>query len=175
MTTQLGLDFTTINFYDGQGFLVPEDSGITSTLELDGATVCVLTGTTTELNLADYFRANNMEFTPVTKRETSTSSSKPISVAAATPTPTTSRASPPAVRLSRTRTSTSSCPRRSPRNRSARSVRNDDSAWGDIVRWTLFGMIEAEELGVSSENVEEMLESDSPRDPASARRRGQYR
>ena len=64
--TQLGLDFTTVNFYDGQGFLVPADSGITSALDLDGATICVLTGTTTELNLADYFRANGMTFTPVT-------------------------------------------------------------------------------------------------------------
>jgi general L-amino acid transport system substrate-binding protein len=64
--SQLGLDFTTVNFYDGQGFLVPNDSGITSASELDGATICVLTGTTTELNLADYFRSNGMEFTPVT-------------------------------------------------------------------------------------------------------------
>src|SRR6056297_228854 len=55
--TQLGLDFTTVGFYDGQGFLVPADSGITSALELSGATVCVLTGTTTELNLADFPRA----------------------------------------------------------------------------------------------------------------------
>jgi general L-amino acid transport system substrate-binding protein len=64
--TQLGLDFTAINFYDGQGFMVPADSGIESALDLDGATICVLTGTTTELNLADYFRANEMAFTPVT-------------------------------------------------------------------------------------------------------------
>ena len=64
--SQLGLDFTAVNFYDGQGFLVPADSGIDSTLELNGATICVLTGTTTELNLADYFRAKGMEFTPVT-------------------------------------------------------------------------------------------------------------
>ena len=59
--TQLGLDFTTVNFYDGQGFMVPKDSGINSALELKGATVCVLTGTTTELNLSDFSRANNLD------------------------------------------------------------------------------------------------------------------
>ena len=64
--TQLGLEFTGVNFFDGQGFMVPRSSNITSARQLDGATVCVLTGTTTELNLADYFRANNMTFRGVT-------------------------------------------------------------------------------------------------------------
>ncbi|KPQ09742.1 MAG: general L-amino acid transport system substrate-binding protein [Saliniramus fredricksonii] len=159
--TQLGLDFTTINFYDGQGFLVPEDSGITSTLELDGATVCVLTGTTTELNLADYFRANNMEFTPVTNENVNvlvetylgggcdayTNDKSGLAARrSAFPNPDEHVILPETVS----------------KEPLGPVVRNDDSAWADIVRWTLFGMIEAEELGVSSENVEEMLESDSP-------------
>ena len=63
--TQLGLEFAGVNFYDGQGFLVPRASGIKSAKELDGATVCVLTGTTTGLNLADYFRANNIRYQEV--------------------------------------------------------------------------------------------------------------
>ena len=62
--TQLGLDFTATNFYDGQGFMVPKDSGITSAMDLAGATVCVLTGTTTELNLADFSRVNNLDISP---------------------------------------------------------------------------------------------------------------
>ena len=59
------LDFTGVTYYDGQGFMVPKSLGVKSALELDGASVCVQTGTTTELNLADYFRANNMSYTPV--------------------------------------------------------------------------------------------------------------
>src|SRR4029453_5846599 len=61
----LGLDFVGVTYYDGQGFMVPKSLGVKSALELDGASVCVQTGTTTELNLADYFRANNMHYTPV--------------------------------------------------------------------------------------------------------------
>src|SRR5699024_2465231 len=64
--TKLGLNFTGTTFYDGQGFLIKKDLGVTSASQLDGASVCVLSGTTTELNLADYFRKNNMKFTPVT-------------------------------------------------------------------------------------------------------------
>src|SRR5688572_29630677 len=63
--TALGLDFVGVTYYDGQGFMVPKELGVNSALELDGASVCVQTGTTTELNLADYFRANNMSYTPV--------------------------------------------------------------------------------------------------------------
>ncbi len=63
--TTLGLNFTGVNFYDGQGFMVSRDLGITSAAELDGAAICIQSGTTTELNLADYFRANGMEFDPI--------------------------------------------------------------------------------------------------------------
>src|SRR5271154_3340185 len=63
--TQLGLTFAPVNYYDGQGFMVPKKLGIKSAKELNGATVCVQPGTTTELNLADYFRSNKMEFKPV--------------------------------------------------------------------------------------------------------------
>ena len=66
--TALGLNFVHVNYYDGQGFLVPKKLGVKSALELGGATVCVLPGTTTELNLADYFRANNMKMKPVVIR-----------------------------------------------------------------------------------------------------------
>ena len=63
--TGLGLNFTGINYYDGQGFMVTKESGITSAKSLNGAAVCVQSGTTTELNLADYFRLNGMKYTPV--------------------------------------------------------------------------------------------------------------
>ncbi|MEM6762783.1 MAG: transporter substrate-binding domain-containing protein, partial [Pseudomonadota bacterium] len=61
----LKLDFQGVNYYDGQGFMIPKSLGVSSALELDGATVCIQTGTTTELNLADFFRANNMSYEPV--------------------------------------------------------------------------------------------------------------
>jgi general L-amino acid transport system substrate-binding protein len=63
----LGLNFTYYNYIDGQGFMVKKDLGVSSALELDGASICVQAGTTTELNMADYFRNNNMDFTPVTR------------------------------------------------------------------------------------------------------------
>ena len=90
--TALGLDFTAVAYYDGQGFLVPKKLGVKSAKELNGATVCVAPGTTTERNLADYFRANNMSFKPVVI-ENVDEVAPPSSPAAATSTPTTPRAS----------------------------------------------------------------------------------
>jgi general L-amino acid transport system substrate-binding protein len=153
--TQLGLDYTFVNFYDGQGFLVPRDSGITSTLELDGATVCVLTGTTTELNLADYFRANGMDHTPVTNENVNVLvetylgggcdayTNDKSSLAArrsAFPDPTAHVILPETVS----------------KEPLGPVVRQGDDAWANLVRWVGFGMLEAEELGVTSANVEEM-------------------
>lgn len=153
--TQLGLDFTFVNFYDGQGFLVPVDSGITSALELDGATICVLTGTTTELNLADYFRANGMEMTPVTNENVNvlvetylgggcdayTNDKSGLAARrSAFPDPTAHVILPQTVS----------------KEPLGPVVRQGDDAWANIVRWVGFGMLEAEEFGVTQANVEEM-------------------
>jgi len=159
--TQLGLDFTTVNFYDGQGFLVPADSGITSALELDGATICVLTGTTTELNLADYFRANGMSFTPVTNENVNvlvetylgggcdayTNDKSGLAARrSAFPDPTAHALLPETVS----------------KEPLGPVVRQGDDAWANLVRWVVFGIINAEELGITSENVEEMMTSADP-------------
>jgi len=159
--TQLGLDFSGVNFYDGQGFLVSKASGITSARGLDGATICVLTGTTTELNLADYFRANHMTFTPVANENQNVLietylgggcdayTNDKSSLAArrsAFPTPQNYVILPETIS----------------KEPLGPVVRHGDNNWGDIVRWVLFGMIEAEEMGVSSANVTEMLNSPSP-------------
>jgi ABC-type amino acid transport substrate-binding protein len=113
--TALGFEFTGVNYYDGQGFMVNKKLGVKSAKELDGATVCVSPGTTTELNLADYFRANKMQFRP-------TRSAPPSSPAAATSTRQTPRVSmPPARPTHPSPMTTSSCPRSSPRSRSVRS------------------------------------------------------
>ena len=159
--TQLGLDFTTVNFYDGQGFLVPEGSGIGSALELDGATICVLTGTTTEQNLTDYFRANGMTFTPVTNENVNvlvetylgggcdayTNDKSGLAARrSAFPDPSGHVLLPETVS----------------KEPLGPVVRQGDDAWANLVRWVVFGIINAEELGVSSENVEEMMSSSDP-------------
>jgi general L-amino acid transport system substrate-binding protein len=159
--TQLGLDFTTVNFYDGQGFLVPADSGIASALDLDGATICVLTGTTTELNLADYFRANGMEFTPVTNENVNvlvetylgggcdayTNDKSGLAARrSAFPDPAGHVLLPETVS----------------KEPLGPVVRQGDDAWANLVRWVIFGIINAEEMGVTSENVDEMMTSIDP-------------
>ncbi len=159
--TQLGLEFTGVNFFDGQGFLVPRASGIRSARELDGATICVLTGTTTELNLADYFRANNMTFTAVTNENVNvlvetylgggcdayTNDKSGLAARrSAFPTPGDHVILPETIS----------------KEPLGPVVRHGDQNWGDIVRWVLIGMIEAEELGVTSANLDQMLQSSSP-------------
>jgi general L-amino acid transport system substrate-binding protein len=159
--TQLGLEFAGVNFYDGQGFLVPRSSNITSARQLDGATVCVLTGTTTELNLADYFRSNNMTFRGVTNENVNVlvetflgggcdaytnDKSGLASRRAAFPNPNDYVILPETIS----------------KEPLGPVVRHGDQNWGDIVRWTLYGMIEAEELGVTQANLQEMLRSTNP-------------
>jgi general L-amino acid transport system substrate-binding protein len=153
--TQLGLDFTTVGFYDGQGFMVPVDSGITSALELAGATVCVLTGTTTELNLADFSRANDLDITTVTNENVNVlvetylgggcdaytnDKSGLASRRSAFPDPDAHVILPETVS----------------KEPLGPVTREGDANWNDIVTWTVFGLINAEELGVTSENVMEM-------------------
>ncbi|MGB3555874.1 MAG: amino acid ABC transporter substrate-binding protein [Jannaschia sp.] len=159
--TQLGLDFTAINFYDGQGFMVPTDAGISSALELDGATICVLTGTTTELNLADYFRANGMEFTPVTNENVNvlvetylgggcdayTNDKSGLAARrSAFPDPSAHVFLPETVS----------------KEPLGPVVRQGDDAWANLVRWTIYGLMNAEELGVTQTNIQEMTGSSDP-------------
>jgi general L-amino acid transport system substrate-binding protein len=118
--SELALDFVAVNYYDGQGFMVKKDLGVSSAKELDGATVCIQTGTTTELNLADFFKQNNISYQPVTVADDSEAQRQYLPVPA-TPTPPTLRVWPPAARPCRMPKTTSSFPRSSRRNRSARS------------------------------------------------------
>ena len=154
--TQLGLDFTAINFYDGQGFMVAKESGISSALELDGATVCVLTGTTTELNLADYFRANGMEYTPVTNENVNVLMEQYLSGGCDVYTNDKSG-------LAARRSALPSpddhviLPETVSKEPLGPVVRQGDDAWGNLVRWIMFGRLEAEELGVTSTNIDEMV------------------
>ncbi len=153
--TQLGLDFTAVNFYDGQGFMVPKDSGITSAMQLKGATVCVLTGTTTELNLADFSRVNNMNIKPVTFEDSNVRNDTYLqggcdaltndksglaSNKAAFPNPGDHIVLPETIS----------------KEPLAPAVRQGDAQWFDIVKWTVYTLINAEELGVNKANVDKM-------------------
>jgi general L-amino acid transport system substrate-binding protein len=151
----LGLDFVGVTYYDGQGFMVPKSLGVKSALELDGASVCVQTGTTTELNLADYFRANNMSFSPVVFE-------RPDEVLAAyeqgrCDVYTTDQSGLYAQRIGLSEPDEHVIlPEVISKEPLGPVVRHGDNEWGDVVRWTLYAMLEAEELGVSSENVDDM-------------------
>ena len=158
---QLGFEFAGINYYDGQGFMVRKDLGVTSALELNGASVCVQTGTTTELNMADYFRANGMELNSVVfeKNEEARQAYDEGRCDAYT-----TDASGLAAERSVLADPSAHIilPEIISKEPLGPLVRHGDNQWGDIVRWTLNSMIIAEEFGVTSENVDEMKSSDNP-------------
>lgn len=159
---QLGLDFVAINFYDGQGFMVPRRANVTSARGLNGATVCVQPGTTTELNLADYFRANRMTFTPVVIERledvvraylsgrcdayTTDVSGLAATRASQVPVPNDHVILPEVIS----------------KEPLGPAVRHGDQRWADVVRWSFFAMLEGEELGLTSANVEQALTSQNP-------------
>jgi general L-amino acid transport system substrate-binding protein len=160
--TDLGLDFAQVNYYDGQGFLVPKKLGLKSAKELDGASVCVLPGTTTELNVADYFRANGMKMKPVVIENTAelakaffagrcdcltSDASQLAGTRAVAPNPKDYIILPTIIS----------------KEPLAPAVRHGDNQWKDIVNWSVLAMINAEELGITSKNVDQMLKSEDPK------------
>ncbi len=160
--TALGLNFVHVNYYDGQGFLVSKKLGVKSAMELDGATVCVLPGTTTELNVADYFRANNMKMEPVVIESTpelakaffagrcdclTSDASQLASTRSVAPNPDDYIVLPEIIS----------------KEPLAPVVRHGDDQWYDIVNFSVLALIAAEELGITSENVDEMLNSNDPK------------
>ncbi|MEY8882950.1 MULTISPECIES: amino acid ABC transporter substrate-binding protein [Donghicola] len=153
--TDLKFDFVGVNYYDGQGFMVPKALGVTSAKELDGATVCIQTGTTTELNLADFFRTNNIEYTPV-PIETN-AEAQPLYLEGACDVYTTDASG-----LAATRAAFENpgdhviLPEIISKEPLGPLVRHGDNDWGDIASWTLMALIAAEEYGITSANIEEM-------------------
>jgi general L-amino acid transport system substrate-binding protein len=153
--TDLRLDFPAVNYYDGQGFLVPTALGVTSAKELDGATVCIQTGTTTELNLADFFRVNNISYQPVPIANDAEGRQQYL--AGACDTYTTDASGLASVRASfETPDDHVILPEIISKEPLGPAVRHGDSEWGDIVRWTFYALVTAEELGITSANVAEM-------------------
>ena len=151
----LGLDFVGVNYYDGQGFMVRRDLGVSSASELDGATVCIQTGTTTELNLADFFRVNNISYEPVPVATNAEGQQQYLAGACDVYTTDVSG-------LAATRATFENAgghvilPEIVSKEPLGPVVRHGDNDWGDIVRWTLYALIAAEENGVTSANVREM-------------------
>jgi len=160
--TALGLNFLQVNYYDGQGFLVSKKLGVKSARELDGATICVLPGTTTEMNVADYFRTHGMKWKPVVIERTAeltkaffagrcdcltSDASQLAGHRAVAPDPSAYIILPEIIS----------------KEPLAPAVRHGDDQWFDIVNFTVLAMIEAEELGITSKNVDEMLTSKDPK------------
>src|SRR5438445_3652092 len=152
--TSLGLNFVGVNYYDGQGFMVPKKANIKSAKQLNGATICLQPGTTTELNLADYFRATNMKFKPVVIEKLeevlgayfagrcdafTTDHSGLVALRA-------SRAPKPDEHLI--------LPEIISKEPLGPALRHGDDRWFDVVKWSLFAMLEAEELGLNSGNID---------------------
>lgn len=159
--TANGLNFTAVSFYDGQGFLVRRSANVQRAAELDGATICVTSGTTNELNLADWARSTGVDIQPVVFEQNdetrlayiagrcdafSTDASQLAGIRSALQNPADHVILPDIIS----------------KEPLAPAVRHGDDQWFDIVRWTVFALIEAEELGVTQANVDDMLGSDNP-------------
>ncbi len=154
----LKFTFTGVNYYDGQGFMVSKDLGVTSAKELDGATVCIQTGTTTELNLADWFKANNMSYKPV-PIQTNAEADQQFQ-AGACDAYTTDASGLAASRATYEDPSNwIILPEIISKEPLGPLVRQGDDQWADIVRWTLNALISAEEYGVTKDNADEMAKT----------------
>lgn len=159
--TEQGLDFVGVTFYDGQGFMVNKNLGVTSARELDGASICIQMGTTTERNVSEFFASNKMTFKPVSFE--SADEATVLYDKGRCDVYTTDVSG-----LAARRTALSKpdehviLPDVISKEPLAPSVRQGDQAWADIGRWVLAALISAEELGVTSKNVDDMLKSEVP-------------
>ncbi len=154
-------EFIGVNYYDGQGFMVRKSLGVKSSIELDGAAVCTNTGTTTELNIADYFRANNMNYTVVAFEKgdevVSAYDSGRCDVF------TTDRSGLAAERTKLSKPDEHMVlPEIISKEPLGPMVRHGDFQWGDIARWTRNCLVNAEEFGITSANVAEKAKSNDP-------------
>ena len=151
----LKFEFVGVNYYDGQGFMVPKELGVSSAKELDGATVCIQTGTTTELNLADFFRSNNISYEPV-PIETNAEAQQQY-LAGACDVYTTDASGLAATRATFEDPSAHVVlPEIISKEPLGPLVRHGDHEWGDVVRWSLNALIAAEEMGITSANIDEL-------------------
>jgi len=160
--TSLGLDFVGVNFYDGQGFMVPRKLNVKSAKELNGATVCVQPGTTTELNLTDYFRANKMTFTPVVIEKLEEVVAAYFSGRCDVYTTDVSGLASTRATMASNANDHVILPEVISKEPLGPAVRHGDDRWADLVRWSFNAMLEAEELGITSKNIDSMMDSPNP-------------
>ncbi len=157
----LKFTFTNVNYYDGQGFMVPSALGVSSAMELDGATICIQTGTTTELNLADFFKQHSMSYQPVPIQTNAEADQQFLAGACDAYTTDVS-----GLAASRATYETPGdyiiLPEVISKEPLGPVVRQGDDEWADVVRWTYNALVAAEEYGVTSENIEEMVNSENP-------------
>ena len=154
-------EFAGINYYDGQGMLVPKKIGVASALELNGVSVCTNTGTTTELNIADFFRANGMEYELVAFEKSDEVNQ--AYQAGRCDVYTTDQSGLYAERLKWAKPDDHVVlPEVISKEPLGPMTRHGDNKWNDIVRWTLNAMINAEELGVTSQNADQMKTANNP-------------
>ncbi len=159
--SSLGLNFAGVNYYDGQGFMVTKKLGVKSALELDGASFCIQAGTTTELNLADYFRSNNMKYTPVTF-DTSDETVKAFD-AGRCDALTSDQSQLYALRIKLGNPDGAMVlPEVISKEPLGPVTAQGDEEWFKIVRWSLAAMVNAEEMGITSANVDAKMSSDDP-------------
>lgn len=159
--TSLGVNFTAATYYDGQGFMVSRNLGVKSARELSGAAVCILAGTTTELNLADYFRTHKMDYQPVVF-DTADQTVKGFE-AGRCDVLTSDQSQLYGLRIKLAKPENAIVlPEIISKEPLTPVVRQGDDQWFNVVRWTHFAMINAEELGVTSKNVEAMRSSSNP-------------
>lgn len=158
----LGFEFASINFYDGQGFMVKKSSGVTSAKQLSGATVCVQPGSTTELNLADYFRANGMALNPLVIENLE--ELRAAFVAGRCDVFTTDSSSLAAFRYSQGANAENYelLPEIISKEPLGAVVRKGDWKFFDVVRWTHFATLTAEEMGMTQKNIDSFADSDNP-------------
>ncbi len=164
--TNLGLNFAGVNYYDGQGFMVHKSLGVKSAKELDGAAICIQAGTTTELNLADYFRSNGMKYEAITY-DTSDETVKGFE-AGRCDVLTSDQSQLYALRIKlKDPKGAMVLPEVISKEPLGPVVRNGDEDWLKVVRWSLFAMVNAEEMGVTSKNVDEVKKT--TKDPGKQR------
>ncbi len=159
--SSLGINFAGTSYYDGQGFMVSKTIGVKSALELDGAAVCIQSGTTTELNLADYFKQNKMEYKPIVF-DTSDQTVKGFE-AGRCDVLTSDQSQLYGLRIKLANPADAVVlPEVISKEPLGPVVRQGDDEWFNIVKWSLFAMLNAEELGVTSANADEMKDSANP-------------
>lgn len=156
--TALGFNFRTVNYYDGQGFMVPSKLEVKSALELSGAAVCVQSGTTTELNLADYFKANNLQYNPVVFEKVEEVNA--AYAAGRCDVYTTDQSGLYSIRLGLSNPDEHIVlPEIISKEPLGPAVRQGDDQWFDIVSWTHYALVQAEEFGITKANIDEIKSS----------------